>query len=156
MCLWRWWICYVCDETGNLYGCKVVKSRAEAQNYIFDTIEKVRKHHEKVDACRYESMCEYGAAMFVYKRSETGFELEKKRDVVSEMVDTDSVYPKVTDKGYEALWQMLGDIPMDPKTERIEEDFIGFPKGTPREDIWHWFDERYSKGVSALLYGGEE
>lgn len=63
----------------------------------------------------------------------------------------------------EKLWEIFGDIPMDPETECIEEPFyvepgdvsIGtdcFPKGTHREDIWHWFDERHSKGVVYLLY----
>lgn len=51
----------------------------------------------------------------------------------------------------EELWARFGDIPMDPETETMEEDFLDFPHGTHREDIWHWFDERYSKGVAHLL-----
>ena len=51
----------------------------------------------------------------------------------------------------EELWARFGDIPMDPETETMEEDFLGFPHGTHREDIWHWFDERYSRGVAHLL-----
>lgn len=31
---------------------------------------------------------------------------------------------------------------------------VYFDIGTPREDIWHWFDERHSKGVVHLLCGG--
>lgn len=30
-----------------------------------------------------------------------------------------------------------------------------FPKGTDREEIWHWFDENHPKGVAYLLYRGE-
>lgn len=30
---------------------------------------------------------------------------------------------------------------------------MDFPAGTHREDIWHWFDERHSKGVTYLMYG---
>lgn len=33
------------------------------------------------------------------------------------------------------------------------ETFLGFPAGTHREEIWYWFDERYSKGVYGLIYG---
>lgn len=55
----------------------------------------------------------------------------------------------------EELWAEFGDLPMEPVTECIEEQFLGFQAGTHREEIWHWFDERYSKGVAALLYGGE-
>ncbi len=53
----------------------------------------------------------------------------------------------------EELWSDFGDVPMDPDTEKIEADFMHFPHGTDRETIWHWFDERYSAGVTSLLYG---
>lgn len=57
------------------------------------------------------------------------------------------------DKKLETLWVELEDVPMDPDTERIEEPFLDFPTGTKREEIWRYFDERYSKGVAYLLYG---
>ena len=59
------------------------------------------------------------------------------------------------DKELEDLWEQFGDIPMNPETECIEEDFLGFPSGTHREMIWHWFDDRYSKGVHHLMYGSD-
>jgi len=55
----------------------------------------------------------------------------------------------------EKLWSELEDVPMDPDTEKTEEAFQHFPAGTDREDIWHWFDERHSKGIAYLLYGEE-
>lgn len=57
------------------------------------------------------------------------------------------------DAELEELWNQFEDIPMNPDTEKIEEPFLSFPAGTNREDIWHWFDERHSKGISYLLYG---
>ena len=57
------------------------------------------------------------------------------------------------DEALEQLWARLEDVPMNPETECIEEDFVNWPAGTHREDIWHWFDERHSKGISYLLYG---
>lgn len=48
----------------------------------------------------------------------------------------------------EKLWKQFEDLPMDPDTEKIEEPFLSFPAGTDREDIWHWFDERHSKGIA--------
>lgn len=30
---------------------------------------------------------------------------------------------------------------------------MGWGPGVGREEIWHWFDERHSKGVVYLLYG---
>lgn len=56
------------------------------------------------------------------------------------------------DKLLEEAWSLFGDIPMDPETEKMEEAFACFPAGTDREDIWHWFDQRHSKGVAYLLY----
>ena len=52
----------------------------------------------------------------------------------------------------EQLWAALEDVPMDPDTEKLEESFYIFPVGTEREEIWHWFDKRYSKGIAHLLY----
>ena len=60
------------------------------------------------------------------------------------------------DEELEELWAELSDVAIDPETERTEEPFLHFPVGTDREDIWHWFDERHSKGVAYLLYGGTE
>lgn len=56
-----------------------------------------------------------------------------------------------TDADLEAAWECFGDIPMNPETECMERSFLHFPMGTHREEIWHWFDARYSKGVCALL-----
>ena len=58
------------------------------------------------------------------------------------------------DKQLESLWEQFADVPMNPDTECLEEEFIHFPEGTHREEVWHWFDERHSKGVAYLLYGG--
>lgn len=52
----------------------------------------------------------------------------------------------------EALWDIFGNIPMNPETECIEDSFLYFPAGTHREDIWEWFDERYEAGVYGLMY----
>lgn len=73
----------------------------------------------------------------------------------TELFGQASVIPTLEerDKALEVLWDEFGDIPMDPETEEMEDIFLSFPAGTPRMDIWRWFDERYSKGVAALLYG---
>lgn len=68
------------------------------------------------------------------------------------------VIPKTadTDRKLEELWAALEDVSMDPETETIEERFLDFPAGTSRETIWHWFDERYSRGVYYLMYNTGE
>ena len=50
------------------------------------------------------------------------------------------------------LWSRLGDIPMNPETECIEEPFMHFPIGTHREEIWHWFEETFNVSVADLMY----
>ena len=60
------------------------------------------------------------------------------------------------DEELEELWNIFGDVPMNPDTECIEAPFMGWMPGVSREEIWHWFDERHSKGVAYLLYGGTE
>lgn len=64
-------------------------------------------------------------------------------------LDSDSSF---TDYDLEQLLDAFGDIPINDLDE-IEEPFLDFPAGTYRFDIWHWFDERYSKGVYFLAYG---
>ena len=51
----------------------------------------------------------------------------------------------------EELWDDLADVPIDPETEELDEPYYIWPKGTDKEDIWHWFDEHHSKGVAYLL-----
>ncbi len=77
-----------------------------------------------------------------------------------EIVKSDDLFPAMEietlrdrDKVLEMLWERFADVPMDPQTECIEEPFLGWEAGIHREEIWRWFDRRYSKGVAHLLYG---
>lgn len=52
------------------------------------------------------------------------------------------------------LWDELGDIPFDDHANSdmtLATPWLCFSVGTEREEIWHWFDERHSKGVAWLL-----
>lgn len=53
-------------------------------------------------------------------------------------------------KHVRALWSDLGDTPVD-ENDCITEIFGGFPPGTHREDIWHWFEEAFSIPVHSLM-----
>lgn len=52
-----------------------------------------------------------------------------------------------------ALWEQLGDIPVFPERtpdfemDSIEEPFLHFAVGTPREDIWRWFESQNAKFI---------
>lgn len=61
---------------------------------------------------------------------------------------------KFSDEQLEELWGILVDVPVNDNDE-IMERFIDFPIGTNKEDVWHWFDEKHSKGVYALMNTGE-
>ena len=58
---------------------------------------------------------------------------------------------KYSDVELENLWRDFADVPID-EDERLEEDWFKYKKGTDKEDIWHWFDKKHSKGVYYLLY----
>ena len=49
------------------------------------------------------------------------------------------------------LWDEFGEVPMDPVDERIDEGWHGFPKGTVRQDIWHWFEDMFDVSVGKEL-----
>lgn len=54
-------------------------------------------------------------------------------------------------KTAEELWSEFGDVPMNPETECIEASWQGFPAGTHREDIWHWFENTFGIAVYDLM-----
>lgn len=37
-----------------------------------------------------------------------------------------------------AHWDELGDVPT--KGEKLDASFLHFEKGTPTQDVWHWFE----------------
>ena len=73
-------------------------------------------------------------------------------DVVARMVSKEI---ELNDEVLEYLWEEFGNVLIDDD-ECILDDFIGFECGTHREEVWHWFDERYLKGVAYLMFGGEQ
>lgn len=60
------------------------------------------------------------------------------------------------DEDLEELWAEFGDVPMNPETECIESDWLHFPAGTNREEIWHWFEDTFDCRVADLMYGVRE
>ncbi len=54
------------------------------------------------------------------------------------------------------LWERFGDVLMNPDTEKIEEDWNGFLRGTFRKHIWHWFEETFHVSVAEDLMGQDK
>lgn len=65
------------------------------------------------------------------------------------VLDKNSRY---SNRQIEILWDHFADVPINPETERLDEDFFRWKQGTDREEIWHWFDQHHSQGVYYLLY----
>ena len=49
----------------------------------------------------------------------------------------------------ENLWSAFGDVGIDDQ-DCITEQFMDWPEGTDRFEIWHWFDEQYPGGLYKL------
>ena len=57
---------------------------------------------------------------------------------------------KYSDKQMKKLWQDFENIHFCDN-DRSDKKFLHFPKGTYKFDIWHWFDNNYSKGLAKGL-----
>ena len=62
---------------------------------------------------------------------------------------------KLSKQTIEMMWRDC-DVPINDY-EEIDEDWCGWERFTPREDIWRWFDEQYALygGVHALMFPNE-
>ena len=70
------------------------------------------------------------------------------RDLVSW---SDSFNKEWTDAEIEIEWYRGNDVPCDPETGNLEEEWFGFPVGTPRMTVWKWVDETHSKGLASFF-----
>jgi len=63
-----------------------------------------------------------------------------------------------SDQELEEMWCELEDILFDEDEDGeliLSQDWKQFPKGTSRDEIWHFFDREHSMGVHWLLYDYE-
>lgn len=63
----------------------------------------------------------------------------------------------ITDQNLATWWEQLGTVPVDADGEHLDAPFsvqgvMSWPAGTHREEVWHWFDERHTQGVHALMF----
>ena len=50
------------------------------------------------------------------------------------------------------MWEEFEDVPVD-EDERIETKFYEWPVGTPKMEIWHWFDSMSPTGLAKDFFG---
>lgn len=99
----------------------------------------------------YEKFYEYFKDLYGKGLNITGWHLNGEAEPFDNFFESASEYADVG-RGVKDLWDEFGDVPLNPETEEIEVDWYGFPAGTHREDIWHWFEERYNISVASLMY----
>jgi hypothetical protein len=49
-----------------------------------------------------------------------------------------------------ALWDQLGDIPTGNTGDLVDcldQPFLQFAAGTPRETVWHWFESQHPQFI---------
>lgn len=67
--------------------------------------------------------------------------------------DIDTSIAEHIEAAIEALckswWRMFGDVPINDD-DGIDEPFMGWPRGTDRFEVWHWFDAVNPGGVKEL------
>ena len=149
---------------------------------IFDTLKDFQKHSELRDEydyysailsskkrCKnemnghiepdYKKFYEYWHDLYGTNLQILGWHLNGEPEDFDRFFDSAVTYmegntPTKTFNGKtaEELWSELGDAPMNPETECIKISWQGFPAGTHREDIWHWFEKTFNIAVYDLMY----
>ena len=61
-------------------------------------------------------------------------------------------YLKTEPRLIRRLWESLGNVPINPKNETLDARWGGFYPNTKRENIWHWFEDRFDIKVADLMY----
>lgn len=71
----------------------------------------------------------------------------------------DVTYQRLTDSYIKGKWKELEDVLFTEDKYHnlvLSDDWFIFDKGEYKENIWHWFDKHYSKGIECLLMKTKE
>lgn len=151
---------------GNDSMVKVYTSEAEMVDKTYPHYEKSwknAKEEDSLDDCSKvllteeeflrELLCSGSVVVQLYG-CYTAYEFFRQELTIVPAKEATAQMPLLKDRDaeLEELWEALADIPMDPATEKTAAPFLHFEAGTDREDVWHWFDQRHSKGIAYLLY----
>lgn len=118
------------------------------QLYTFDELsDEVQKEIIERERWNIMEQCMEGYGSD-YVTSLRAFEKLTNTDEISynDSVEEEDCWCNICEKHVELctlseLWEMFGDIPVNNDDE-IEKEFLNFPAGTSKLDVWHWFDER--------------
>ena len=119
----------------------------DREDFEKNIIDMVSDHWNNVDTC---------VLWAAYKAFEGNERVDHWESIKIQNADAELVMELTTsDELIEAVWMTLTDVNID-ENECIEQNWFVLPKGTDRETIWQWFDEKHSKAVYWLLYGFDE
>jgi len=127
----------------NQKRCPTWEEMVAIKDIFFDTEEEAVQFHPK----RSEYVNNHEYCLHIWRPANG----DLLRAPMGKQVEMETLEDR--DEALEKMWDELADVPIDPDSEKTEEPFMHFPAGTDKEDIWHWFDRRHSKGVAYLLYG---
>ncbi len=115
------------------------------RKYLEDNkIDNIKDDQEFMEA-EYDAVQTY-CEICGYLITNEDLEIIKSRGLEESYINWKQIYVK-------DLWEDFGEVPMNPETEEIEEEWHEFPIGTHREEIWHWFEEQFNVSVAEDLMG---
>lgn len=127
------------DVDGNYYNLPYDVIIENPSNKLLDAAKRTLETHEAA-----EELEDYLSDKYEFCVYEFGVEI----------LNT----PEELDTYLEEKWDELTDVPFNENEKGellLERNWFMFDEGTSREEIWHWFDKRHSKGVAWLLYDYE-
>lgn len=130
--------------------------------------EKVEKQYPLFDSCgslelkflylRLKKLNKLDFLDDIENHIKTSFDVHSSIPLVDKWLDQELGNDENRNNEYfiaHILWDCLTDVPID-ENERIEMDWLDFPRGTHREEIWHWFEETFHVSVHDLFEEHDE
>lgn len=80
-------------------------------------------------------------------------DLDSIKPVDAESVDRPAMIRSLDE--LKVLWGQLSDVPIDGE-DCLDGDFLHFESGTPREDVWAWFESQHPDFSVAEMQGSRQ
>jgi hypothetical protein len=117
-------------------------------NSIIDIHDYVNQYEIKVLATTLTTSFNNIKNIYLDEYSETIF--QAKARINNQKLFIEFLKNIINQYVYKKLWQKLGEIAVNEEDE-IEDSFLHFEKGTDKQEIWHWFEEKFNISVAKDL-----
>ena len=95
-----------------------------------------------------KTFVEETGAIVAYRCFHCGFELRDESDTETIDRESDAIGWVMTEQA-QRIWKEGKNIPINDADE-ITVQWMQFPAGTPREDIWHWIEKTFDISIAEL------